>query len=95
MAINAPIQGTAADVMRVAMNRVYEYLETEQKLTDVRILLQVHDELVFEIKNEMLEKEIPKLVALMEGVLIGKETYGVPIKVDVATGPNWADLTDR
>jgi DNA polymerase-1 len=95
MAINAPIQGTAADVMRVAMNRVYEYLEKAGKLDQVRILLQVHDELVFEIKNEMVETEIPVLTALMEGVLEGKETYGVPIKVDVAVGPNWADMVDR
>ncbi len=94
MAINAPIQGTAADVIRVAMNEVYAYLKRENKLSEVKILLQVHDELVFEIKNELLENEIPKLVALMEGVLKGRETYGVPIKVDVATGPNWADLKD-
>ncbi len=95
MAINAPIQGTAADIMRVAMNRVYDYLNKAKKLGDVRILLQVHDELVFEIKNEILEKEIPKLTALMEGVLEGKETFGVPVKVDVAVGDNWADLVDR
>lgn len=95
MAINAPIQGTAADVMRVAMNEVYAYLQDGNKFTDVRMLLQVHDELVFEIKNEVLELEIPKLVSLMEGVLRSKETYGVPIKVDVAVGSNWADLTDR
>jgi DNA polymerase-1 len=95
MAINAPIQGTAADVMRIAMNRVYAYLEKANKLDQVRMLLQVHDELVFEIKNEILEAEIPALVEIMEGVLSGKETYGVPIKVDVAVGPNWADLQDR
>jgi len=95
MAINAPIQGTAADVMRIAMNNVYSHLKKENKLDSVRILLQVHDELLFEIKNELLEEELPKLVALMEDVFDGKETYGVPIKVDVATGPNWADLKDR
>lgn len=94
MAINAPVQGTAADVMRVAMNHVYDYLLAEKKLDDVRILLQVHDELLFEVKNESLKKEIPKLVALMEGVLEGHETLGVPIRVDVAVGPNWAELED-
>jgi len=94
MAINAPIQGTAADVMRIAMNNVYEHLVKEKKLDDVRMLLQVHDELVFEIKDDLVEKEIPKLVELMESVMVGKETYGVPIKVDVAVGTNWADLTD-
>ena len=95
MAINAPVQGTAADAMRVAMNRVYEYLVKEKKTDNIHILLQVHDELLFEIKNEMLESEIPKLVELMQGVLEGYETSGVPIKADVAVGPNWGMLTDR
>ncbi|MEZ4194916.1 MAG: DNA polymerase [Candidatus Paceibacterota bacterium] len=95
MAINAPIQGTAADVMRIAMNEVHSYLTKEKKTDDVRMLLQVHDELVFEIKTELVEKEIPKLVELMEGVMRGQETYGVEVKVDVAVGPNWADLVDR
>ncbi len=95
MAINAPIQGTAADVVRIAMNEVYAYLLSNNKLGEVKMLLQVHDELVFEIKNEVLESEIPVLVKIMEGVMKDQETFGVPIKVDVATGPNWADLTDR
>ncbi len=95
MAINAPVQGTAADVMRVAMNNVYQYVTDAKKTDDVRILLQVHDELLFEIKTKTLEAEIPKLVALMEGVLEGYDTRGVPIKVDVAVGPNWAELVDR
>ena len=95
MAINAPVQGTAADAMRVAMNHVYEYLVKEKKTDDVRILLQVHDELLFEIKNEVLEAEIPKLVELMQGVLEGYDTSGVPIKADVAVGPNWGMLADR
>lgn len=95
MAINAPVQGTAADAMRVAMNNVYHYIIAEKKTEDIRILLQVHDELLFEIKSEVVEKEIPKLVALMEGVLAGYETREVPIKADVAVGPNWAELIDR
>lgn len=95
MAINAPIQGTAADVMRLAMNAVHAYIIEQKLTTDVRMLLQVHDELVFEIKNSVLETEIPKLQALMEGILVGRETYDVPLQVDVAVGANWADLVDR
>ena len=95
MAINAPVQGTAADAMRVAMNRVYQYLISEKKTDDIRILLQVHDELLFEIKTDILETEIPKLVELMQGVLDGYDTSGVPIKADVAVGPNWGMLEDR
>ncbi len=95
MAINAPIQGTAADVMRMAMNEVYVAEKTAGQLDNVRMLLQVHDELVFEIKNDLLAAEIPRLVGLMEGVLKDQDTHGVPIKVDVAVGPNWADLKDQ
>jgi len=92
MAINAPVQGTAADLMRIAMNEVYAYLATAGKTADVRMLLQVHDELVFEIKEAVLADELPKIIALMEGVMHGRETYGVPLKVEVAVGPNWNEL---
>ncbi len=95
MAINAPIQGTAADVMRIAMNHVYQAIVRDGQRETVRMLLQVHDELVFEIKNELLATVVPQLVSLMEGVLPIEMTHGVPIKVDVALGPNWADLKDQ
>ncbi len=95
MAINAPIQGTAADIVRIAMNKVYTKIKADGHLSEIRMLLQVHDELVFEIKNELLAEAVPKITALMESVLEGQETYGVPIKVDVAMGSNWADLVDQ
>lgn len=94
MAINAPIQGTAADVMRLATARVYEDIIKRQVTDTVLPVLQVHDELVFEIKATALKSEVPKLVDLMEGVLVGQATLGVPLTVKVSTGPNWADLTD-
>lgn len=94
MAINAPVQGTAADVMRIAMNRVYEYLTKAGLASDVRMLLQVHDELVFEIKDALLDSVIPALVTEIEGSMVGQETYGVPLKVDVASGPSWGELSD-
>lgn len=95
MAINAPIQGTAADVMRLAMLRVYNYLKENHLLDDVHILLQVHDELVFEIKEARVGEVVPKIRDIMEGVMAGEEVHGVPLRVDVATGPNWADLKDE
>lgn len=94
MAINAPIQGTAADVMRIAMNQVYQYLYSNNLINDVRMLLQVHDELVFEIKKDMVDEMVPQLISLMEQVLKDKDDKGVSIKVDVATGENWADMKD-
>jgi DNA polymerase-1 len=92
MAINAPVQGTAADVMRVAMNRVFDEVVSGSN-DSVRMLLQVHDELVFEIKDEFLGTVVPRIVSLMEGVLDDQEHQGVPIAVSVKQGPNWADLT--
>jgi DNA polymerase-1 len=92
MAINAPVQGTAADLMRIAMIDVYNYLQKEKKGEDVRMLLQVHDELVFEVKKEKLEVERKKLAAIMEGVMHEKENFGVPIAVGVSVGKNWGEL---
>ena len=51
--------------------------------------------MVFEIKNDLVDSVVPKLVEIMEGVLLDKENRGVPIKVDVAVGTNWADLLDK
>ncbi len=92
MAINAPVQGTAADMMRVAMINIYTRLTKEKKTDAVRMLLQVHDELVFEIKDEVLPKEIGVLKAEMEAVLADYETYGVPLTAEAATGKNWGEL---
>ncbi len=94
MAINAPVQGTAADVMRIAMNEVYAYIKKGKKTESIHMLMQVHDELIFEIKEKDVEKETKKLKEIMEGVLKGKEDHGVPILVDVAIGQNWAELED-
>ena len=92
MAINAPVQGTAADMMRIAMNDVYEHLKSKKLLDDVHMLLQVHDELLFEIKTDKADDVIKKLTSVMEEVLSEKECFGVPIKVSVARGPNWGQL---
>ena len=92
MAINAPIQGTGADCMRVAMKQVHDYIEGLKKTNDVRMLLQVHDELVFEIKDSEVEKVVPELVTIMEAALKGKEDLGVPLVADVKVGENWNEM---
>jgi DNA polymerase-1 len=92
MAINAPVQGTSADITRIAMVRIHEYL-TKEKLGDkVRMLLQVHDELVFEIREDTVSVALPHLARLMEGVLTREETNGVPILVEAKEGQNWEDM---
>ncbi|USN89124.1 MAG: hypothetical protein H6780_01760 [Candidatus Nomurabacteria bacterium] len=91
MAINAPIQGTAADCMRIAMLRIAAYIDGLQK-DEVRMLLQVHDELVFEIKTNALSSHTKKIVEVMENVLSDEERRGVPLKVEVKVGNNWHDM---
>jgi len=93
MAINAPIQGTGADCMRVAMRQISEYIEGLKKSDEVRMLLQVHDELVFEIKASEVKKVVPELVNIMEVALTGKDDHGVPLKADVSVGENWHEMT--
>jgi DNA polymerase-1 len=77
-AINAPIQGTASDLVKKAMIQAYEKVP-------VRMLLQVHDELIFEETEENLKKHIPTLVEILENVL----PMRVPLKVNYAMGDNW------
>jgi DNA polymerase-1 len=93
MAINAPVQGTSADIIRLAMVRIDSCL-TEEKLDEsVHMMLQVHDELVFEIKDALLNAVLPKLKQIMEGVLPLTETLGVPILAEIKTGANWDEMT--
>jgi DNA polymerase-1 len=77
-AINAPIQGTASDLVKKAMIEV-------NKTVPVRMLLQVHDELIFEDFTENLEKMTPQLVSIMENVA----QLRVPLKVNYSIGDNW------
>jgi DNA polymerase-1 len=93
MAINAPIQGTAADCMRIAMLRVHDHIERQKESDAVRMLLQVHDELVFEIKDDQVEKVVPELKSIMENVLTEGERTGVPLVAEARVGKNWDELT--
>ncbi len=82
-AINMPIQGTAADIIKVAMIRIQEWLEAEKLRT--RMLLQVHDELVFEIHDEETEEVSEKIRHLMESAADLK----VPLDVEIGIAENW------
>jgi DNA polymerase-1 len=93
MAINAPVQGTAADIIRIAMVRISEHLKKAKKTEDARMLLQVHDELVFEIRESVVHTLVPELRHIMESVLSLKDTHGVPIRADAKVGPNWDTMS--
>ncbi len=86
MAINAPIQGTAADIIKIAMIRLEKAL-AERGLPDA-LLLQVHDELVLEVPGERLVE----IAILTREVMSEAFPLSVPLKVDVSAGPNWDDM---
>jgi DNA polymerase-1 len=89
-AINMEIQGTAADLIKVAMLNVLRRLRREQRRS--RLLLQIHDELVFEAPPEEVNPVARLVVEEMTGALAGK--LRVPLKVDVSAGPNWLDVAE-
>lgn len=90
MAINAPIQGTEGDLLRIALLDIEQYIESNKLQDDVKVLLQVHDELVFEVKDSLVEKITPELAAIMSNVFKDKDIKGVPIAVESKVGDNWA-----
>lgn len=92
MAINAPIQGTEADVIKIAMIHVDEYIKKEGLEKDVHPLLQVHDELVYEIKEGKSEKIAGEIKKIMESVMDPKDTKGVVMKAEAHIGKNWGEL---
>ena len=92
MAINAPLQGTQADIIKLAMVRVDGMLTKEHAQGDAYLLLQVHDELVYEIRTERIGVLGAKIKDIMESVLPSKETRGVPIIAAMKAGPDWGSM---
>jgi DNA polymerase-1 len=89
MAINAPIQGTSADIIKIAMVQIYEYIEKVGFSKDVFLLLQIHDELVFEIREDFVEKVRSDLERIMQSVIKPEEMKGIPLMVNGEIGDNW------
>jgi DNA polymerase-1 len=84
-AVNTVIQGSAADLIKLAMIAIHRRLHREKLAA--RMLLQIHDELVFEVASEHLSY-VARLVA---DEMSGVYALSVPLKVDLEAGPNWAD----
>lgn len=83
-AINAPMQGTAADIIKMAMIKVDDWIRKNAS-DDVTMMMQVHDELVFEIKEDKVETYVSTITALMESAA----TLNVPLVVEAGVGDNW------
>ncbi len=84
-AINAPIQGSAADIIKIAMINIFD--ELEKKQLNSKMILQVHDELVFEVLNE----EIEELSNIVKEKMQNAYQLKVPLKVDIGIGKNWLE----
>ena len=84
-AINAPVQGSSADLIKIAMLKIANYLKSTNKET--RMLLQVHDELVFESPKAELDEVTGEVRQIMENAM----ELDVPIKVDINIGQNWLE----
>lgn len=82
-AVNFPIQGAAADIMKMAMVRVYKECDNSR----CRMLLQIHDELLFEVADDIIQESAMKIRQIMEGVV----RLSVPLTVQVRTGPSWQE----
>ena len=86
MAINMPVQGTSADIIKLAMLALEK--ELRQRQLGSRMILQVHDELIFEVP----EAEVSLMQKLVADLMSSAMILSVPLKVDIKTGPNWAEM---
>lgn len=92
MAINAPMQGTQADIVKLAMVQIEAFIKNEGYEDSVRLLLQVHDELVFEIDPKKIPTVAPKIKEIMENIISDKERRGIPFLAEGKVGPNWGEM---
>lgn len=83
--MNSPIQGTAADIIKIAMVRVHDRLQQEGLAS--QLLLQVHDELLIEAK----EDELDRVKAILEQEMQNAAQLSVPLEIDMHTGNTWYD----
>lgn len=89
MAINLPIQGLASDIIKTATIEIIKYIEKENLEKEIKLLLQIHDELIFEIKKNLIEKAQKDITQIMENTF---QLKGVSLKVDSNAGKNLGEL---
>jgi DNA polymerase-1 len=88
MAINMPVQGTSADIIKVAMIKLFDVMK--KRRLESKMLLQVHDELLFEVPDS----ESDEMCRLVPEIMSGALEFSIPLKVDTKVGKNWAELKD-
>ncbi len=92
MAINAPIQGTESDFIKLAMVKTEEFLRKEKMEEKVRLILQVHDELVYEVEEDIAKDIATKIRDIMESIIPAEKTKNIIMKADISIGDNWRDM---
>lgn len=92
MAINAPIQGTLADITKLAMVHVAKWIQENKLGGKIDLLLQIHDELIFEIDEDEIETLAPQIKEIMQNVLSEEQKKGVPIIVEGSVGKSWGEM---
>jgi DNA polymerase-1 len=91
MAMNAPIQGTAADIIKIAMIEAQKNLAKEKMTDDAKIILQIHDELVYEVKDEKIEQVVSVVKKAMEEAV----DFAVPLEVHVSVGKSLGEMSKK
>ncbi len=92
MAINAPIQGTEADIVKIAMIRIADYIEKKKLGDKVHILMQVHDEIVLEATDDVAQTLVPDIKQIMESIINPKDIHGIVIATEAKIGTNWGEM---
>jgi len=90
MAINAPMQGTQADIIKLAMIRIDKLLEDDKRAG--HLLLQVHDELVLEVEEDKAKAYIPKIKEIMESIIPEEKRNGIPFTAEGKIGKHWGQM---
>lgn len=90
MAVNAPIQGSQADIIKIAMKRIDRFIKSEK--IKAHLLMQIHDELIYEVEDKDREKFAPEAKKIMENILDEKQSLGVPITANYSCGKNWGEM---
>ena len=83
--VNTVFQGSAADLIKLSMNKIHKKYSSNN---DVKMLLQIHDELIFEIKDEIIDE----IITDIKKIMINIHTLTVPLEVSVCIGNNWGEL---
>jgi len=88
MAVNAPLQGTAADIIKIAMKKAEDGLKGKGLLDDAPLIIQVHDELIYEVKEDKVDEVVKEVTKAMEEVV----DLGVKFKINASVGKNWGEM---